>query len=64
MKLWPRFCSSCRSTVVGGYALLAIFAIAIAIHFQGGDSGIGGLIVFAIAVLVCITHRERLYGHD
>jgi hypothetical protein len=49
---------------VGGYALLAIFAIAIAIHFQGGDSGIGGLIVFAIAVLVCITNRERLYGHD
>ncbi|SRR5213080_3831765 len=52
------------TTDVGGYALLAIFAIAIAIHFQGGDSSIGGLIVFAMAVLVCITHRERLYGHD
>jgi hypothetical protein len=52
------------TTVVGGSALLAIFAIAIAIHFQSGDFGIGGLIVYAMAVLVCITYRERLYGHD
>jgi hypothetical protein len=47
------------TTLVGGSALILIFAIAIAIHLQGGDFGIGGLIVYSMAVIVCIAHREK-----
>jgi hypothetical protein len=52
------------TTLIGGSALVLIFAAAIAIHFQAGDFRIGGLIVYSMAAIVCIVHRERLYGHD
>ena len=52
------------TTMIGGSALVVIFAVAIAIHFQVGDFGIGGLIVYSMAVIVCMAHRERLYEHD
>jgi hypothetical protein len=52
------------TTVIGGSALVVIFAIAIAIHLQAGDLGIGGLIVYSMAVIVCVAHRERPYEHD
>jgi hypothetical protein len=51
------------TTLVGGSALLLIFAVAIAIHFQTGNFGFGGLIVYSMAVIVCITHRKNLYEH-
>ena len=45
------------TTLVGGSALVLIFAIAVALHFQFGDFQIGGLIVYAMAVLVCVSYR-------
>ena len=39
----------------GGYALLLTFAAAAAIHVDARDYGIGSLIVYAAAVVVCIT---------
>lgn len=46
------------TTIVGSYGLLLSFAAAIAIHFREGDFGVGGLIVYATCVLVCLAHRE------
>jgi hypothetical protein len=51
-----------RTTIVGGYALLLTFAVAVAIHFQGNDFGVGALIVYGMAVVLCITHREKVGG--
>jgi len=47
------------ASLVGGYALLFIFAIAIGIHFLLGQYDIGHLLVYGIAVVVCITGRKR-----
>jgi DoxX-like family len=44
--------------VVGGYGLLLTFMAAIAIHFREGDFAVGGLIVYGICVVVCLTHGE------
>jgi hypothetical protein len=46
------------SRIVGGYALLAILAAAIAIHFGHGEFGVGSLIVYGMAVVVCMAHSE------
>ncbi len=43
----------------GGYLLLVIFAIAVALHLLHGDSEVGGLIVYCAAVVVCLAHLER-----
>jgi hypothetical protein len=45
-------------SLVGGYALLVVFAIAIGIHFLHGQYDVGGLIVYGMAVVVCMTHRN------
>jgi len=48
------------ASLVGGYLLLIIFAIAIAIHFLHGDLvGVGSLVVYSMAVIVCITHSNK-----
>ena len=48
---------------VGGYLLLFIFAIAIVIHFLLGEIvGVGSLVVYSMAVIVCMTHRNRSSG--
>jgi hypothetical protein len=47
------------ATLVGGYALLFIFAIAIGIHFLHGQFDVGGLVVYGMAVIVCLTHRKN-----
>jgi DoxX-like family len=52
------------STAAGGYALLLIFTFAIVIHLHAGDFSVGGLVVYAMAVVVCITHRENAYEHQ
>jgi hypothetical protein len=45
--------------MVGGYLLLLIFSIAIAIHFSLGEFDVGSLIVYGMAVLVCMTHGKE-----
>jgi hypothetical protein len=42
----------------GGYGLLAIFAISAGIHFVHGQYDVGSLIVYAMAVIVCMTAQE------
>jgi DoxX-like family len=44
-------------SLVGGYALLVIFAIAVCVHFLHGQYEVGALIVYGMAAIVCITHR-------
>jgi len=55
------------TTIVGGYLLLAIFALAILIHSLHGDFQVGGLLVYAAAVFVCMAQRSREtteFAHD
>jgi uncharacterized membrane protein YphA (DoxX/SURF4 family) len=47
------------ATAVGGYLLLVIFALAVVIHFLLGEFDVGSLIIYAMAVVVCITHRNN-----
>jgi hypothetical protein len=54
-------------SLVGGYALLAIFAIAICVHFLHGQYEVSALIVYGMAAIVCITQRHGETGearHD
>jgi len=56
------------ATLLGGWLLLFIFAIAAAIHLAAGQMGdLGFLLVYAMAVVVCMTYRgkEKLsVSHD
>ena len=46
--------------LVGGYLLLIIVAIAVVIHFLHGELvGVGSLLVYIMAVIVCITHCNK-----
>ena len=45
------------ASLAGGYALLFIFAIAAGVHFLHGQFNVGGMVVYAMAVVVCMTHR-------
>jgi len=47
------------TTLAGGYALLAVFTLAAVIHVLHGQFEIGGLVVYAAAVLVCITRNAK-----
>lgn len=47
------------ATIVGGWALLVTFAVALAIHLAGRDFGVGALIVYAMAAVVCMAYRQR-----
>jgi hypothetical protein len=48
------------TAAVGGYGLLAIFALAIVMHALHGDvSGLETLVVYGAAVLVSLAYRER-----
>ena len=44
------------ASLVGGYMLLVVFAIAAGIHFLRGEFDVGSLIVYGMAVIVCMTH--------
>jgi hypothetical protein len=44
--------------LIGGYALLLIFAIAAAIHFLRGQFDVGSLIVYSMAVIVCMVQNK------
>lgn len=46
------------TTILGGGVLLLTFALAIAVHFQRGEFGVGALVVYGMAVVVCIADRR------
>jgi hypothetical protein len=47
------------TSVAGGYLLLVVFFFAAAIHVLHGQYDVGGLIVYAAAVMACIAcHQE------
>jgi uncharacterized membrane protein YhdT len=46
------------TSVVGGYALLFIFAIAVGVHLLHGQYDVGSVVVYAMGVFVCITQQE------
>jgi hypothetical protein len=46
------------ATLIGGYALLVIFFLAAVIHILHGWYDVGGLVVYAAAVLACMAHRS------
>ena len=45
------------TSVIGGYALLAIFLFAAAIHMLHGEFDVGGLLVYGMGVIVIQAHR-------
>jgi hypothetical protein len=47
------------ASLVGGYLLLFIFAIAVVTHFLHGEFDVGSLIVYGMAIIVCMTHRNK-----
>jgi hypothetical protein len=47
---------------VGGYTLLLTFAAAMTLHFHLGDYQVGALIVYAVAVIVCMADGRRQFG--
>jgi len=47
------------ASLIGSYLLLFIFAIAGLLHFLHGEYDVGGLIVYAAAVAVCMTHSGK-----
>jgi uncharacterized membrane protein YphA (DoxX/SURF4 family) len=44
----------------GSYLLLVIFALAAVVHILHGQFNVGGLIVYAAAVIVCMASAEEL----
>lgn len=44
---------------IGGYLLLIIFAFAILLHILHGQYQVGGLVVYAAVVIVCIAHPQN-----
>lgn len=47
------------ASLVGGYMLLLVFAIAAGIHFLRGEFDVGSLIVYGMAVIVCMTQSNK-----
>jgi hypothetical protein len=47
------------TALLGGYLLLVILALAVLIHLLHGQFGVEGLVVYAMATLVCLTHTEK-----
>jgi hypothetical protein len=46
------------ASLAGGYALLFIFIVAAVIHILHGEYDVGNLIVYGMAIVVCVTHRD------
>ena len=60
---WPEIAAAIlflvpMTTMLGGYLLLAVFFAAVAVHFLHGEFQVGALVVYAMAVLVCMTQRD------
>jgi hypothetical protein len=47
------------TTVIGSYFLLVIFGLAALVHILHGQYEVGGLVVYAVAVLVCLAHATN-----
>jgi uncharacterized membrane protein YphA (DoxX/SURF4 family) len=47
---------------IGSYLLLIIFALATLLHILHGQFNVGGLVVYAAAVLVCLPTRQHNTG--
>jgi hypothetical protein len=47
------------ASVLGGYALLFIFLIAAGVHVLHGQFDVGHLVVYGMAVIVCMTDRKK-----
>jgi hypothetical protein len=45
-------------SLVCGYALLIVFAIAVMVHFLRGEYDAGAPIVYGMAVIVCLIRRN------
>jgi hypothetical protein len=55
------------SSLVGGYLLLFIFALAALFHFLHGAFDVGGLVVYGMAAVVCMAqprHEAVEVSHD
>jgi len=46
------------TAVFGSHLLLVIFGLAALVHISHGQYEVGGLVVYAVAVLVCLAHTE------
>jgi DoxX-like family len=47
------------TAVVGGYALLVVFFFAAVLHVLHGWYDVSGLVLYAMAVLVSLAHRDH-----
>jgi hypothetical protein len=47
------------TTLLGGYFLLAIFALAALVHIWHRQYGVEGLVLYAVAVLVCMAYTQH-----
>jgi hypothetical protein len=47
------------TALVGSYLLLVIFALAVLVHILHGQYEVGGLLVYAAAVFVCLSHTKN-----
>src|SRR5271163_1951692 len=47
------------TAAIGSYLLLVVFGLAALIHLLHGQYEVGGLVVYAAAVLVFMTHTEN-----
>jgi hypothetical protein len=47
------------TALIGGYLLLVIFVLAALLHILHGQYDVGSLVVYAVAVLVCLAHTEN-----
>ncbi len=47
------------ATVTGGWLLLFIFALAASIHLAASQFNVGGLLVYGMAVVVCMVYRGQ-----
>ena len=50
------------ASLVGGYALLIVFFLAAVIHILHGWYDVGALVVYSMAVLACMSHRDAKNG--
>lgn len=47
------------ASLISGYLLLIIFMAAIAIHFLLGEFNVGAILVYGMAVIVCMTRGTK-----
>jgi len=47
------------TSVAGGYLLLVVFFFAAAIHVLHGQYDVGGLLVYAVAVMACFASLKE-----